>query len=138
VDPLSFSVCHFPKVASRRGAMVSSNVMEEEGADEWEVPTESEGVSIAPEDHDRFRGLLTELAFSVAGAPLFAISALWIQPPLRYSPGSGLAAPAPDLWQTALYQWLPLLMGVLAFGCLVWLVAILIRLSAMQRSKAGG
>ena len=33
--------------------------------------------------------------------------------------------------------WLPLVLGALGFGCLVWLVSVILRLTRIRRSRPG-
>jgi hypothetical protein len=103
--------------------------------DEWNFRKPAEGLPVRPEQLDRYRRLTTELMFCVIGAPVFGMASVWIRPPLRVtSPGSTLK-PAPA-WEVLLYQWGPLILFALAFGCLVWLVTVLMRIAELKKQRA--
>ncbi|WP_367873189.1 hypothetical protein [Luteolibacter sp. Populi] len=106
---------------------------------EWDLAPTAERPSIAPEDQDRFRGLLTELLFSAACAPVLAGTALCLQnltrKPVVIYPGMPPPSP-PPLWETALGQWLPFLLLILAFACLIWLITIPLRMAELKRGAA--
>ena len=70
---------------------------------EWSLPESRQAGGVAPEDQDRFRGLLTELMFSAAGAPVLAATAAWLPNLYDLSKMDGLRV------------WLPLVLGALAF-----------------------
>jgi hypothetical protein len=96
-----------------------------DGDDEWNPSASPQESGVAPEDQDRFRGLLTELLFSGAGAPVLLASAAWL----------------PDIYDLSAMDgvrvWLPLVLGALGFGCLVWLVTVILRLTRVRRSGGG-
>jgi hypothetical protein len=98
---------------------------EGEGEHEWSLPEPRQEGRIAPEDQDRFRGLLTELMFSAAGAPVFAATGAWLPHFYDLSRIKGLRI------------WLPLVFGALAFACIVWLVTVILRLSRIKRKGSG-
>lgn len=91
--------------------------------DEWNQGGEGQVGGIAPEDQDRFRRLLTELLFSGAGAPVLLASAAWL----------------PDIYDLSAMDGvrvgLPLVLGALGFGCVVWLVTAVLRLARIRRSR---
>jgi hypothetical protein len=98
---------------------------EGEGEHEWSMPESRQEGKIAPEDQDRFRGLLTELMFSAVGAPVLAATGAWL--PHFY-----------DLSKMDdLRILLPLVFGALAFACLAWLVTVVLRLSRIKRTGSG-
>ena len=97
---------------------------------EWEMPPPAEQLSIAPEDRPRFQGLLTELAFSAAGAVIFPASACMIPDPGAFATSS---SPALTLWEQAFYQWFPNVLGLLAIACVIWLLTIPLRMSDLWR-----
>ena len=104
---------------------------DKETENEWDLAPPAEHLPVAPEDQDRFRGLLTELIFSAAGAPILVGTAICIHKP-RGIYSSGPVKP-PPAWEIAVYQWLPLLLFFLAFVCLVWLITIPLRMAELKR-----
>ncbi|QJE97280.1 hypothetical protein [Luteolibacter luteus] len=97
--------------------------------EEWEVPPQGEQLPIAPEDQDRFRGFLTEIAFSLAGTLILGCSSFILgelKPRWTWSTSS-------PLWERAFYQWLPALLLLLAFACLVWLITIPLRMASQEK-----
>lgn len=92
--------------------------------DEWDLAASRQGCGIAPEDQDRFRGLLTELLFSGAGAPVLLASAAWLPNFYDLSKMDGLRV------------WLPLVLGALGFCCVVWLVTVVFRLARIRRNRS--
>ena len=103
---------------------------------EWDPVSEREETPVEPEAHDAFRGLLTELLFSAAGVPILAIAAACIRDPtikLRHW-GTG-AATLPPQWETVLNEWAPPILFLLAFGCLVWLITIPLRMAELTKRK---
>ncbi len=65
---------------------------------------------------------MTELLFSGAGAPVLFASAAWLPYIYDLSAMDGVRV------------WLPLILGALGFGCLVWLVTVFLRLTRIRRS----
>lgn len=103
--------------------------MKDEEREEWETPAPSEQVPVAPEDHDRFRGFLTEIAFSLSGTLVLGFSSFILG---DLKPRWTTTASIP-YWEQALYRWLPVLLLILAFACLVWLITIPLRMAALKR-----
>lgn len=99
--------------------------LKSEGDDEWNQSASKQGGEVEPEDQDRFRGLMTELLFSGAGAPVLLASAAWLPHIYDLSAMDGVRV------------WLPLVLGALGFGCLVWLVTVFLRLTRIRRSGSG-
>jgi len=105
--------------------------MSDEEREEWEMPPPSDQLPVSPEEHDRFRGLLTEVAFSAAGTLILGFSSFLIgdlKPRWSWS-----ASPPPPLWERVLHQWLPPFLLLLAFCCLVWLITIPLRMAGLKK-----
>jgi hypothetical protein len=101
---------------------------------EWNLPKRTESSPVCPELQDRFRRLLTELMFCLAGVPVFGLASAWIRPPLDISPSGALLPPRPE-WEVLFYRWTPLILFVIAFACLVWLVIVLLRMAELRKER---
>jgi hypothetical protein len=103
--------------------------------DEWNAAGTPERLPVDPVHQDRFRRLLTELAFSLAGAPVFGFSAAWIRPPVRGAATPWTPLSSPSEWEELFYRWMPLVLLGAAFSCLVWLVLVLWRLAELKKGR---
>lgn len=103
--------------------------------DEWNAPELPDRPLMKPEAQDRFRRLLTELMFCLAGAPVFGFAAAFVRPPLRPSATPWVPSPPRPDWEVWLYRWMPLALGGLAFGCLVWAVLVMLRLTELRKGS---
>lgn len=109
---------------------------DDENPAEWDSVSQREETPVAPEDHDAFRGLLTELLFSAAGVPILAIAAACIRDPtIKLRHWSAGSATLPPQWETILNEWVPPVLFLLAFGCLVWLITIPLRMAELMKRK---
>ncbi|MCW1923292.1 hypothetical protein OKA05_12070 [Luteolibacter arcticus] len=103
--------------------------------DEWNFRAPAEGLPVKPEQLDRFRRLLTELMFCLAGLPVFSLAATCIKPPLRIPPSPRTSLPPLPEWEILFYRWTPLVLLGLAFTCLVWLVVVLLRMAELKTRR---
>ncbi|WP_035602381.1 hypothetical protein [Haloferula sp. BvORR071] len=104
--------------------------MNDQEPEEWDMPQRAETLPIAPEDHQRLRGFLTELVISSAGTCIFGCFSLIYNP----KPLGSWPPPPKALWERVLFEWLPPLTLLLAFACLVWLITIPLRMANLKRS----
>lgn len=99
------------------------------------MPPPSEEPPVPPEQQENFRQLLTELLFSLVGAPVLGFAAACVRAPLRL-PGASASALTPrGDWEVWIYRWLPLVLLGLAFACVVWAVLVLLRMGSRMRPK---
>lgn len=99
---------------------------------EWDLPPPEETNSVSLEDQHKLRRLLVEAVITACVAPALIIIALCINGPLSglrklLGPSSGA------LWEVVIYQWIPPILFLAAFGCLVWLITIPLRMAALKK-----
>ena len=110
-------------------------MMEDAEREEWEIAPQADTPSIAPEDQDRFRSLLTELAFCGVGAPVLGFTGAWLHDPIT-PPWARSASPL--LWKVIVYEWLPPFMWFLAFVCIIWAITIPLRMAGLKKPQSEG